>query len=170
MIKIILKQRKESDTYLTQVCRHRWSFQPTLWLSSAVEVVRQVSLSFLHFNEIDLSESAILFLGFQIYHSTWYIINIWNVTTILVLSQYSYITRILIYELTISTKSGICRIVFNIKVFYSTFYPQITKYALIFCHEVKMFLITWIMLCYLSNTVCDNLYSYILVIKLLHFL
>ena len=42
----VLKRRKESDTYLTHVCRHCWSrespvksFQPTLWLSSAVDVI-----------------------------------------------------------------------------------------------------------------------------------
>ena len=30
MIKNILKLRKESDTYLTRVCKHRWSRQITI--------------------------------------------------------------------------------------------------------------------------------------------
>ena len=49
MIKIMLKRRKESDTYLAADRRHCWSmqiamkvdkvcsFQPALWLSSAEE-------------------------------------------------------------------------------------------------------------------------------------
>ena len=60
MIKNILKWREESDTYLTHVCRHRrsrqismkvnelGSFQPKLWLSSAVGVL-QMSVSSFHF-------------------------------------------------------------------------------------------------------------------------
>jgi hypothetical protein len=49
MIKIMLKGRKYSETYLATIRRHRWSaqmtmkkiikwsFQPTQWLSSAEE-------------------------------------------------------------------------------------------------------------------------------------
>ena len=46
----MLKRREERDTYLIHICRHHWSgespverlnirsFQPTLWISAAVDV------------------------------------------------------------------------------------------------------------------------------------
>jgi len=38
MIKSMLKRRKESDIYLTTVCRHRWSKQITMEVDKLLEL------------------------------------------------------------------------------------------------------------------------------------
>ena len=89
MIKIMLKGRKQSDTYLAIIRRHRWSaqmtmkknikwsFQPAQWLSSALIcalqrclriIARQVLLYFLNFNIIFIIKFLCALLVYLCFH------------------------------------------------------------------------------------------------------
>ena len=87
----MFKRREEYNTYLTHMCRHhcsgdspvkRWnisSFQPTLWLSSPVDVVYVLYLIFLPgslpYSDVYRRESGRYHTLY--FFSTFFIINVW---------------------------------------------------------------------------------------------